>query len=169
MTLEQRRAVDACRSLMVYIYVLFPSLPLLKKRMIYPSICSRRLTQRSQSKRKASPQEIFDQCREWAMNPERTIEDLDYGPSQTQAEPSPEDMATQNGNHNNDNSHFSKVVVDQGRQSIRRFGENVKNTIPKIMAPLVAAKDKGKKGGLIAPSHDVGSLGVPRVPMAPPL
>ncbi|KAI9788068.1 MAG: hypothetical protein M1816_007280 [Peltula sp. TS41687] len=165
MTFKQRRLVDGCRALM--------------------------------TKRKASAQEIFDQCREYALNPNLGLEHLDYGPSESyaddaQAEGSQADHEQANhaqmnraqadhdqagaaqaasspggvikpGHNNNDNNHFSKAPTDQARQLIQTFGEKVKNTIPSVMAPLVAAEKNVKNSGLI------GLGAAPRMPTVQPL
>lgn len=54
---------------------------------------------------------------------------------------------------------------------LKTFKENVKNTVPKVMAPLVAAEKsaRDKKGVSIGLFNGVGPLAAPRMQIVPPL
>lgn len=66
---------------------------------------------------------------------------------------------------NNNHSHFSKAIVERGRQVIGTAGESIKKNLLGVVAPLASVRRN--KGGFIAlPGH---LQNVPRLGAIPPL
>ncbi|KAI9793235.1 MAG: hypothetical protein M1816_000656 [Peltula sp. TS41687] len=115
---------------------------------------------------RADPEWVFDQCLRYARG-QLKIEDVlkDYQPRSHERPKTTKESTRGNNNNGRNNNHFSgEAVIDKGRQLVDAAGENIKEMLPKMMAPLIQAQ---KAGGGVAP---IGGLkGVPGMRLVAPL
>ncbi|KAI9778395.1 MAG: hypothetical protein M1816_004117 [Peltula sp. TS41687] len=108
-------------------------------------------------------EEIWDQCVEYGMDPDMTVTDLDFGPTETgkrlKAEgkltewaPEEDDENTSNddGGHHDDPS-INAMVVDKVktlRQNLQRLGTNISGAVGAVEEKK-KKKKKNNKGGVV--------------------